>query len=294
MLMNYSQILENTIVPINLNLDEKICRYEKLDQYINMYLPKKLYRFRTVSERSLDQLYGDVLGFSDCSSMNDDFDARVCYDRNELDRWLKSFLTEENKTELFKTILNMTEVPKEIKNVIPNAEGILKVMRNSSSEKFYFDLENMIESFVTNFEEELKLLTLGVQESVKIACFTEKIDSAMMWGQYANNATGFALEYEFLSNRIDFSSNLNENYKMYGSIYPIDYSNRRIDATDYVKFLYQSKLLKNALMMNGIVDDGGLIRFAVPCSDEFMATKIALFKSKDWGEKSQFSITPEI
>ncbi len=146
----------------------------------------------------------------------------------------------------------------------------------------------MIESFMANFEEELKIITLGIQKSVKIACFTERLDSAMMWGQYANNATGFALEYEFTSNRLVYSSDLNLDYKVFGTIYPIDYSNNRIDATDYVKYLYQSKLLKNALMMNGIVDDGSLIRFAVPCIDEFMATKIALFKSKDWEPEKEW------
>ena len=54
---------------------------------------------------------------------------------------------------------------------------------------------SLIQYLLSNLDVELKNTTEQVQQKTKFACFTQKIYSDMMWGQYSSNATGFALEY---------------------------------------------------------------------------------------------------
>lgn len=82
--MTYNQLIENTIVPAGMAPDEKSKQYEKVVNYVNSVLPSKLYRFRSVTERSLSALYNDELWFANGNTMNDDFEARLYYDKKEL------------------------------------------------------------------------------------------------------------------------------------------------------------------------------------------------------------------
>lgn len=82
--MNYKQIIDDTVVPAILSYEEKNEKYKSLIQYVNRLLPCKLYRFRTCKERNLDAFYKDELWFSNGSSMNDDFDARLYYDKKKI------------------------------------------------------------------------------------------------------------------------------------------------------------------------------------------------------------------
>ena len=84
--MDFKKIIENTIVPINFSVEEKTACYDKIIRCVKDILPNKLYRFRTCSERSLSAFYNDELWFSNGSTMNDDFDARLYYDKKRIEK----------------------------------------------------------------------------------------------------------------------------------------------------------------------------------------------------------------
>lgn len=83
--MDFKKIIENTIVPMNFSVEEKTACYDKIIRCVKDILPNKLYRFRTCSERSLSAFYNDELWFSNGSTMNDDFDARLYYDKKRIE-----------------------------------------------------------------------------------------------------------------------------------------------------------------------------------------------------------------
>ena len=68
-------------------------------------------------------------------------------------------------------------------------------MRVAVHEKIEGDIQKELKWCTENLDVELKNTTEQVQQKTKFACFTQKIYSDMMWGQYSSNATGFALEY---------------------------------------------------------------------------------------------------
>ena len=68
--------------------------------------------------------------------------------------------------------------------------------------------------------------TIQQQKTTVSACFTEKIDNEIMWAHYANNAKGFALEYDYHKLR-EFGTLIEKGqYRFYSKlfiIYIIDY-----------------------------------------------------------------------
>ena len=287
--MNNIQLIENTVIPQNLSQDEKNKRYYDIEHIVNSILPQKLYRFKTVSERSLDQLYNNDLGFSSCDALNDDYEARIYYDKKRLHGWLDSILYKENETQLFDFIRNMSQVPQEILGVAPNAEAVLTNYKGLTIEMFHDILVQLVGSLSPNIDYVLDMIIENVRQKTKIACFTEKIYSDMMWGQYACNATGFALEYEFGDNNtIYYKDEIDVNHNTWLNLFPIIYGNQRQDTTQYAKYLYQIKILQMALSSNGITDDNGIINSYLPCPDVFMATKLAIKKSYDWKQEKEW------
>lgn len=79
--MDYKQLIEDTVVPSRLSKEEKMERYKSIAIVVNEKMPSRLYRFRKCSERNLSAFFNDQIWFSNGSAMNDDFDARLYYNR---------------------------------------------------------------------------------------------------------------------------------------------------------------------------------------------------------------------
>ncbi len=287
--MTYGQLIEKTIVPANLLLDERVKKYEELIKYVNANIPSKLYRFRTVTERNISAFYNDELWFTNGRVMNDDFDARLYYDRKKLDSWLKSLISEDGNIKVLESSFMMNGLPKEILQMIPNAESIFETIKKLSQDQIKELSKQFIIFLVDNLETELMRVTDDVQQSTKYACFTEKIYSDMMWGQYSDNATGFALEYIFDKQSVrTIPDEKNNRYVIWTNIFPVLYGNKRIDTTIYAKYLFQEKILSKMAHARGVSIPYEYFKIFLPCPDEFMATKVAIKKSNDWKQEKEW------
>lgn len=275
---DYERIINSTVVPSSLTDEQKFHHYDAVARYVNYLLPKKLYRFRVCSERHLSAFSNDELWFSNGSVMNDDFDARLYYDNHKIRNWLELEKTESGVSKYIENFIQLDEIPDDIKNTIPNSEitfNILKGLKYSEIK----DISDQLVSGVSDIINEImRDNTIKVQKSTKFACFSEMINSDMMWGNYSNNATGFALEYKFDKQIIDFN---NINGYVHGWLYPVLYGNKRIDATDFAIYLFYNSLLSIIASQRGI-NLGDLLPKYIQCPDEFMSTKLALKKSNDW------------
>lgn len=286
--MDFRKIIENTVVPMNFSTEEKIACYDGVIRYVNSILPNKLYRFRTCSERSLSAFYNDELWFANGSTMNDDFDARLYYDKKKIKGWLGSLLSEDGELKAVEKLITMEQPPKKLLELIPNAEYIFKCLKKASKEQVVNILNKLIQYLLENLDAALKNTTEQVQHKTKFACFTQKIDSDMMWGQYSNNATGFAIEYEFGNKNTITYSDTNMQIHVWGNLFPVIYDNKRLDTTDYATYLFQIQILKGMAQSIGFPYNASWLNAVVPCPDEFMATKLAIKKYTDWKAEKEW------
>ncbi len=284
----YKQLLESTIIPSVSSNDEKAMRYTDFLNYVSAKLPSKLYRFRQCSQNNISAFYKDELWFSNGSLMNDDFDARLFYDKKKICEWLNSAIAEDGSLKVVESLLNMDKVPPQLMSIFPNAESLFNLLKNMPRDNIIFISSQIINSISGNIDNGLKNITDDVQSRTKFACFTEKIYSDMMWGHYANNATGFALEYKFDNYIITYKKADDQRNTIWGNLFPILYDNQRMDTTAYAIYLFQVYFLKNVMQINGFPYTDQLINMILPCPDEFMVTKLAIKKSNDWKPEKEW------
>lgn len=287
--MRYQQIIEKTIVSGLLSEEEKHNSYSPVINLVNQMLPSKIYRFRRCSERNLSSFLNDELWFSNGCTMNDDFDARLYYDKKKIYEWLNSLITEEGCLKVFDQIRYMSKMPAGFELLVSNVEHVFNELKNISKDQALNISTQITNTIKINLEESLKDITQKIQEGTKFACFSENIYSDMMWGHYADNGTGFALEYEFHNgNVVEYRSDTNIDSIVWGNLFPIMYGNQRLDTTAYAVYLFQVKLLLDMASVRGVQIPQQLLNAILPCQDEFMVTKLALKKSNDWKSEKEW------
>ena len=287
--MTYNSLIEKTIVPAGISDSEKLRQYGKVADYVNSVLPPKLFRFRPVTERSLSALYNDELWFANGSTMNDDFEARLYYDKKELTNWLKFQVSEESVSSVLERFAGMDKLPAEITQIIPNSKVLFESVKSMPGEQIK-EFSRKFSRFISdNLDDELINVTSRVQEKTKFACLTEKINSDMMWGQYADSASGFAIEYNFgQHNTVVYHDERDTSSTIWCNLFPIIYGAKRINATQYAKYLFQVSMLQKVASWHGVIYPYYLLNQIVPCPDEFMATKVAIKKSNDWEPEKEW------
>ena len=118
-----------------------------------------------------------------------------------------------------------------------------------------------------------------------------------MWGNYADNSSGFALAYDFRNRNYNECPNCHKREVSCPApksnvLLPIVYRDNRIDATEYARFVMQysftQRLLSNLHVPAQLC---GQALATITCSDLFMQTKIVNSKFKDWGYEKEWRMT---
>ena len=146
------------------------------------------------------------------------------------------------------------------------------------------------------------------QKTTVCACFTEKIDNEIMWAHYANNAKGFALEYDY--NKLkEFGTEIEEksinvikdnfnfwdieeddaNYRMPMTIVPAIYDNSKYDMTEYLEKVIENELnnVKTVYILKQELTLGKSLVNLIGLTKSFRLNETAFlhmnsFKKTDW------------
>lgn len=168
--------------------------------------PHSLFRFRPVTEGSLDELENNFMYFSSADHYDDPFDTFM-------------------KTDI-PGLLKMAE------SIKSDTSGILSIIKKRFPEfdKKALKKDGLKLSPTFPSAEDIIKLRQNMQIDTYSVCFCESVRNESSWMKYADNHKGFVLEYEFTE---DFVEEL-WNYKVLSAnLFPIYYSDKKFDATDY-------------------------------------------------------------
>lgn len=187
---SFSDKLAGTVVPQNLPIKQKELIYNELQNESYKLLPEKLYRYRKCSKNSISAFSNDELWVAKTSLMNDGFDNRPYIDMEEAYESIRKLWTPVGDSVFIEQMLSAEGMP-------PIFDIVKQKLKAISPKELNEVLRQVRDCAVNEMVAASKYIPSITQEAVKIGCFSEELYSPYMWGQYADNESGFTLEYSF-------------------------------------------------------------------------------------------------
>ena len=291
----YKDMINSTVVPGILSFEEKNKLYQPINDFLNSETPEKLYRFRKCSERNISAFDQDILPFSPGYKMNDDFDGLLYFDKERIRAEFKVAMENKSIKNALYNLSQGTNLPAALQNVIP--PQVLSAIHANTAQLDQEAIDNMIDLLynytMTHFDEELSGISHLIQ-TLKIASFSEAIDSAAMWGYYADDGKGFALSYDFRHGNYTICNSCATNQQCRDAnncyLLPIIYGDNRFDATQYAVWAFQQSIIRQVLIKTNTYPMYSFLLSAVPCPDEFMPTKALIHKAMVWSHEKEWRL----
>lgn len=290
-LTEFEKILNDTVTPANMDPEERRKKMETVLSYIGERSPSKLYKYRSFCDNHLSAFYKDQIWASTAQSMNDGFDARLYFNKEE---FIKEYekLTSIDKMDSFIEMLREDADLRDFVAKMPGGEAAIKNLElpDDKLKDGIEDAKKKIEPVILNV---LNILPEVSQQSLKFCSLSETVRSASMWGQYSNDESGFCIEY-------DFSNALNECTTSQGaqvvtSLFPILYREYRYQVpASFINYLIQYRMFyENAVRSNCYHSHEDIIAHinqTMVCPDTFLTTKIVLYKSLEWQYEKEWRL----
>ena len=213
--------MERTSIPSNLSQEEGVNVLKELHDFVQPYIPSKLFRFRKCGIDEVISLEQGTIPMCIADKFPDKYDSTVFYDYKTLsDRFSNAFSL---------TMFNIVQIVRSNPFAFPDSPIKSKLLKlidsNITDSEIVKTMRIDYNGFMEQMKSEIQKQEIWPRNSryTKIGCFTEKIDSKFMWDCYADGYKGFALEYDF---RKWYALNVN--------LYPVIYSPQMLDATEMI------------------------------------------------------------
>lgn len=205
---------------LNTKEENEFDAYKQKALYHLKFMPyKKLYRYRKCNENELSTIQSNSIWLSDPQDFPDMFDSIIPIDKQSqylsysyllirkigylslvetLDK-SDTTITEKEWYDAIEDVLDKY-TPKELnlrclEIASENELAELEILSGTVNETLTIKIEMLDEFF--------DIISLSPRESLSIASFTTDCDNRKMWEIYANNYTGFCVEYKFSMNQED-------------------------------------------------------------------------------------------
>lgn len=196
--------------------------------------PKHLFRYRSVSMKSLENLRTNRLYFSSANYYDDPFDTFLHIDIEAIHR----------------EFLSAFQTPESTEAVVGGVKSLLGGIL-TEEQAAQLTVENVTNALSHGLTEGFLSSTLALRDEVKkdlwSICFSENGFNEVLWLKYANQHKGFVQIYD-LENDENFLCGKQEKCANCGMknfrtpLYPIYYSDTPYDATRFAKFVMLRKI----------------------------------------------------
>ena len=243
---DFQKLLESTYIP---SIGNGAKAEEKLKDFLNYafrIIPEKLYRYRQYDEKgySIDSFRQGTVSICNAKCFSDKYDSRVFIDKDKVLKELK-----DSYKNPISDLLN--EIRQ--KNPMLRAERVTKIcyyIECGLSDQEIIDkiIKEQYADFIQETGKDMKNREYrfrGNENTAKIGCFTENVQSKFMWDHYAGGYTGFALEYNL--KELIYKYRSNPNYSLF--VFPVIYTDIMPDVTaDESNAYMREKCLKEEWM----------------------------------------------
>ena len=241
-----------------------------VSEAIREMMPKSLFRFRVCNELSVGAFQNDIIYAVTADKFNDPYDTLVRYDLKGVEKWVNTVMNTETLVQMKTWFAEGWDLPNEVNHILTTEmTDVLKVALSSIENQNIKDFEGRIEEtrkrMISMIETYFPILSEASKRYSSIACFSESIDSILMWSHYADSHKGFALEY-------DFRPTLEQPIKNVG-LFPVVYSEERFDISDYIAWAFLR-----------------IIGFPAKMPDISASIKNALWKSDVWAYEKEWRV----
>lgn len=273
------EFIESIKIPDNLPLVDEQRMVTDLFQYCSKITPTNLYRYRSCNEQHISAFEKDQILLTSPTLFNDPYDSLLYINRKSLLETLK----DKSAVNIGQKLVSDIEFRTEQEEIF-GKEFIANILLNQMSDEEYEINRVRSYDFHSRFLDSLISMTLKkLKQTSHIGCFSEVNNSIIMWSHYANNHSGFVLNYDFNS-MFEMEVTI-KNKKYYTShfldklIFPVNYSKKRYDATQYIDY----HMVYNFLKREDINKD-------IPFFDKLFYYKTLLHKSTDWEYEREWRI----
>lgn len=243
----YGELLRNTFVPDHVSDEEAWQLRQPLIEMVKQNMPRKLYRYRSCNEHSIDAFRKNRIYFNTPNNFNDPHDCLVYFDYKRIQQEIESTDVAEY-VRIIKTLRDNREIPKIFNEVFPSEliEEMLALPSEDLTQKAD-ELQNNFDRIIASLKNEIENICYNIlfhfKDVPKLACFSQNIKEPLMWSYYADSHKGFALEYDFtnFSYKCANCSDICDNFAVH-DLFPIVYTNTRYDATDFALMLMIEKI----------------------------------------------------
>lgn len=235
----FAKRLNSVIVPEGTSEEDMKKITFPVSEAISQMMPPSLFRCRKCDVNSIVAFKNDIIYAGTADMFNDPYDTLVRYDLETLEEGVSRVMSRESLEQLKMWIAQGNDFPEGVKQVLP--EELIGVFREKLlSLEDFSEYEPRIEdarrTMISMMRALFPILAEESKKYCRIACFSESVDSILMWSHYADSHKGFVLEY-------DFRSTLKTPIE-HVLIAPVIYDEERLDVSSYVawEFLHLLKV----------------------------------------------------
>mgnify|MGYP003647013191 CR=1 FL=1 len=169
------------------NFDEAIPL--KLDNF-----PKSFFKYRTLSNRTIENLNESYVWLAEISSLNDPFECSIQFDNDEC---LRLFYGSNKFRENFKIVSGETLSQKEIFRLTESQKPYEEYLTLFKEKGFEIKVtpEEQLKKVQSRWDEIVK----ERNQNLKICSFSLVKHSLLLWSHYSQDHKGIAIEYDFIN-----------------------------------------------------------------------------------------------
>lgn len=266
--VKYQEILESIKVPEGISQEEMVAMLRPLNIALLQLIPERMFKYRICSDNHISAFENDELWMSTSDLFNDPFDTLIQYDEQKIRSAFDAVMQPGTPEAMMRYIADGGEIADPVNHLVKSTdieEMRIKAAEILSDGKVFAPTEAQMISMLIYREAILSILPQIAQRFSSALCFSENIDSILMWSHYSNNHTGFALGYDLRSLLLPNDKNL--------GLYPVIYSEKRYNAEEFLLYLF-----------------GSLMKAPVHNVDLMSSIKLLLYKSLDWQYEQEWRV----